>query len=180
MVGTLCVLVPACVALLWSQSDRWPERLDVVAGATTVTAVSANGWAGVAVFSNRPWDKDASFTNAPATRRRRHHFVKDLLPQSEHSILGIQYLSGVGVRSWDSDQGTMMPFRLLIVPYRWLLPITLIPAVWYVARGTLRMFRVLGRARRSQCIRCGYTLRGLTSGRCPECGGAVPSPPAAP
>lgn len=43
-------------------------------------------------------------------------------------------------------------------------------AAWYgvlFAAGSVRRFR---RGRRGQCLGCGYDLRGLDGGRCPECG----------
>ena len=33
-----------------------------------------------------------------------------------------------------------------------------------------RQIRRLSRRRRGACLRCGYDLRGLTDGLCPECG----------
>jgi len=39
--------------------------------------------------------------------------------------------------------------------------------VTVIGRGLWRRFR---RMRRDQCLTCGYSLRGLTSGKCPECG----------
>ncbi len=33
-----------------------------------------------------------------------------------------------------------------------------------------------GHRRRNECVQCGYSLRGLTEPRCPECGMAFDTP----
>ena len=52
--------------------------------------------------------------------------------------------------------------------------IACVRAGWY-PRVRLERLR-FWRRRRNRCTSCGYPLRGLTSGRCPECGTAYDAP----
>ncbi len=70
--------------------------------------------------------------------------------------------------TWKASTPLWLPTLLLIV----------YPATIFV-RGPLRRWR---RRRSGSCVQCGYTLRGLTEPRCPECStefdpSTLPSPP---
>jgi hypothetical protein len=41
----------------------------------------------------------------------------------------------------------------------------------------VRVRRRLARAKRGQCLECGYDLRGNESGKCPECGTVISAGP---
>ena len=45
-------------------------------------------------------------------------------------------------------------------------------------RGQLLLYlqTAASRQRLPMCLRCGYNLEGVTSGRCPECGTTIPKP----
>ncbi len=60
---------------------------------------------------------------------------------------------------------------LALVPWHWTSLLLLWPAT-AVIRGPLRRRH---RRKRGLCPRCAFDLTGLTSGRCPECGGTVSS-----
>ena len=53
-----------------------------------------------------------------------------------------------------------MPFLVCLLP----------PVAFFVARPIRRRRRIRRRIRRGLCQKCGYDLRGNTSGVCPECG----------
>lgn len=48
--------------------------------------------------------------------------------------------------------------------------IPLMPAVALFVYGVVRSLRDSQRPQRDKCLTCGYSLRGLTAARCPECG----------
>jgi hypothetical protein len=69
--------------------------------------------------------------------------------------------------SWDRSGGShffAFPLALLIVPA---LPF---PLIWRSMRGRWKADR---RRRLGQCVACGYSLAGNSSGVCPECGKAI-------
>jgi hypothetical protein len=64
-------------------------------------------------------------------------------------------------RKWHRRVGTLLVNMWLLVGLA-----AVVPATWLGACAARRRIR---RARQ-QCVRCGYDLRGNTSGACPECG----------
>ena len=61
-------------------------------------------------------------------------------------------------------------FRLVFPCWSVLLLSLLLP-IWWTIRARARPAK-----NRSTCSTCGYTLTGNTSGTCPECGAAIPTP----
>jgi hypothetical protein len=57
----------------------------------------------------------------------------------------------------------------------WLPPIILSPGLWMWARRKYRHFLAHTRRKAGLCVACGYDIRE-SSGRCPECGEAIPAP----
>ena len=55
-------------------------------------------------------------------------------------------------------------------------PVVGICGVMTIALWAPPRLRTLLRRRRNQCLSCGYSLRGLTSDRCPECGSPADPP----
>jgi len=56
-------------------------------------------------------------------------------------------------------------YRVVTIPAAYLaLPLSILPAMWFVNR-----LRRRSRAGAGRCANCGYDLRG-SPGRCPECG----------
>ena len=55
----------------------------------------------------------------------------------------------------------------------WLLGLACLPLCAPLTAATWRFGRRKNRARNNQCVNCGYSLRGLISSRCPECGGQI-------
>ena len=63
-----------------------------------------------------------------------------------------------------------MPYRPILVPLA--LNSTLFAAAWALPLFALRTLLRTRRRRHGVCITCGYTLQGLTTPVCPECGAA--------
>jgi hypothetical protein len=79
-----------------------------------------------------------------------------------------QYYSKYHMGMWTGDKPWVTDYRLIVVPYRWLVVMAaLLPAAWVV--GAIRYRR---RASKDRCVQCGYDLRA-TPDRCPECGREV-------
>lgn len=70
-------------------------------------------------------------------------------------------------KSWMPGISRPFPITLTVSTPLWLATMLLAayPAATFV-RGPLRRWR---RRRNGSCVNCGYTLRGLTEPRCPEC-----------
>src|SRR5206468_4099930 len=80
---------------------------------------------------------------------------------------GAGFADWVGTE-WGSGQRVRMaPFYAVAVPF------ALPPLLWLALRS--RRACVMRRRRLGLCPRCGYDLRGNTSGKCSECGEAVPA-----
>lgn len=61
-------------------------------------------------------------------------------------------------------------FRLIVIPFFYIVSLTSLPPLWWIARG--RRSRKAYRRKRGLCLGCGYDRRE-TKGDCPECGVAV-------
>jgi hypothetical protein len=75
--------------------------------------------------------------------------------------------------SYSGNSTPLRRYRVLIVPY-WSILLLITPPLWIIAVLDARVRRRARRAKRGECIRCGYDLRA-TADRCPECGLPVPS-----
>ncbi len=88
----------------------------------------------------------------------------------------------VGQASALADDGAAFDVRRIWGGRVWMVRVSLaIPTIVLAALvlavfGLPRLRRRL-RAKRSQCLRCGYDLTGNVSGVCPECGAAVAAAP---
>ena len=58
----------------------------------------------------------------------------------------------------------------------WLPPLVFAPGLWFWGRRTYRRVLTHRRRKAGLCVTCGYDIRE-SSGRCPECGEAIPSAP---
>jgi len=93
------------------------------------------------------------------------------------------YYFGIGVRRdlatrFDPAWGRRtIPYTIYTVPFQTLAFLAFLPITWRIL--TIRHRRKVREFRRanSQCEACGYDIRAST-GRCPECGQALPQPAA--
>ena len=94
-------------------------------------------------------------------------------PPPEHSFAGL--FVGATWRLEDPPTGDFyVEYRYVVIPQRFLFPFALLLAVcsiriFYLRRRHLQCQRDL----RGECLVCGYSLTGNTSGVCPECGTPV-------
>ena len=97
--------------------------------------------------------------------------LKRIAPDASHwAVPGIQFAS------WpfrvDAQGRNVAGFHLIILS-TWLLLVLfmIFPLIWI--RRRWRRLRAEGRLAGKQCVACGYSLSGNTSGVCPECGTAI-------
>jgi hypothetical protein len=73
---------------------------------------------------------------------------------------------GIGHRFWPCPAGQAVFAAHLAMPF-WFLVALLAP---YPGLSFVRWLRRRRRAKRGQCLECGYNLMANVSGACPECG----------
>jgi hypothetical protein len=95
-------------------------------------------------------------------------YVNELLRDSP--ILG----TGVRLVSPEEPPDSMWLRFALVAPHWLLVTLSATPPLMRLHFAYQRAARKR-RARAGLCPRCGYDLRGLSGGRCPECGTAVPA-----
>jgi len=98
---------------------------------------------------------------------RQQHWAPIVFPDASSKVHIVAIWESVSVVLVQRDEGgNVVGFSQLTVPYWHAIPISLLPAL------LLYGYRRWRRKRHSpgRCRNCGYMLRGLRSGRCPECG----------
>jgi len=78
--------------------------------------------------------------------------------------------------SWESHSRGDGSTHTVRVDYGVPLVVTAILPIWWILR--MRHRRRCRRVARGHCSTCNYDLRGLSSGRCPECGASASAPAA--
>jgi hypothetical protein len=98
------------------------------------------------------------------------------------SWAGITYLQWRGFLGvpWSNarPQSQPMTVECVVVPYVWVALLWIAAPVADIALALVRRLRVRDYKAQRRCLACGYSLRGNTSGVCPECGTAVTQDPA--
>ena len=186
-VASLSLVLSAAALLLWVRSYWWGDNFNVARWTTDGSIIHqravhlVSGKGGVCLLTaflqfapsesydevvTDGWPRPFHIPSEPNKYAGNYNFAS-WRDSGGRVLLGFGYdtrpTNGIGAAS----------IHALIVPWPVVILAVGLPALWYhrsVRRRALRL-------RRSQCVRCGYDLRG-TPGRCPECG-AEPVPDAA-
>jgi hypothetical protein len=172
VVGLLCLIVPAaCVdSYLSHRQISWGDR-------HRGSYRSVHSDSGGLFFEQRTnCDIDHRFTYY----RTRAYGYKPRRPTRSMKFLGFgfhagteyiwpAFLYGSSQPAFTDPRWQKEPYRLLRIPYWFLVAISLLPGVWWMRRS-VRRWREESRPRQGLCVTCGYNLTGNISGVCPECG----------
>jgi hypothetical protein len=162
-------LLLAAVGVLWVRSDRQADLVAVFTRAGCIQGVASHR-GGVLLLASDLRFSDARRLTADYDHTPAAVFdeVRGLLrgSASPHGGLGFEFAGG----AIDVDPyGPASAYHYAVVPYWFLALLTQVAPV----RRWLRCRRAARRARRGQCVGCGYDLRGTVGGPCPECGAAA-------
>jgi hypothetical protein len=72
------------------------------------------------------------------------------------------------------DRSYLNSWHGVVLPYRLPAALSSLPPALWLGLRFRRVLLLCRRRRLGPCLRCGYDLTGNSSGRCPECGSAVP------
>jgi hypothetical protein len=180
LVSALFLLLSVATVVLWARS-YWRSDAIYLSRWSLYSISSSKGGVVWIVRTSVYTHFDGTVTSEPfspvwsISYSPEADFPRIALWDSEHGALGAGYCDGMEFL-WVSVEGSEdTRCRMVALPY-WMLSTA---ALAVVSVYPLRSIRSAGRARRSQCVRCGYDLRASPE-RCPECGTRIHSPPSAP
>lgn len=160
MVSVMSLVLCLALAALWVRSYWVNDEIDLDTRAINDTLQSSRG--------------ELNFTSEGRLSKKPRGLVhRSLWPNSLHdAALGLPWHTGVpgvfGLGIWQSGGAEDTYYSAVLSDWVLLLAFSFFPVVWLRRRiKTARLHRV------ARCPTCGYDLRAST-GRCPECGTAVP------
>ena len=159
LVAVVSLVLFLTTAVMWVSSYWWYDELGVMAGRQLFSVNSAAG--------DSSWIWDTDYFGDPRRYARRQPLTDSMYAQGMGHYLEHRF-AGFAARyrfdpSGSGRGGTM--FRVLVVPYWFLLGVTAAAPAWWLAVTRRRRRRLAA----GLCTGCGYDLRAST-GRCPECG----------
>ena len=175
VVGLACVVVPGvCVdSYLFHRHVSWGDRH------RGEYRFIISDYGSLLFEKRMNCDIDSNFTYY----RRRAWGYEPFRPTTSKGFLGFgsysgtayiwpAYLYGNSQPSLTDPRWQKEPYRLLRIPYWFLVLAILLPGPWWMRRS-IRAWRKESRIRHGLCVTCGYNLTGNVSGVCPECGATI-------
>jgi hypothetical protein len=181
----LSALLLAAVVLLWVRSPHHADLLAVRSPGGFLQGI-ASEHAGILLFLSKV-RFDGEYGPADADGRERvHHWAALSVPAGDFQMLNDDlfaptarsfskwgFRAASGNLTWYMDMmGPPFPAYHAIVVPDLILVLLLFPLSY---RSAHRVVQKWYRARNGLCRGCGYDLRATPSGRCPECGRAIPA-----
>jgi hypothetical protein len=165
------LLVLAALVALWVRSRRDTDYFVFFTPAGNIQGVASDRRGVFVAFSNQSWGRERGLTaEAGSVPAEQFEWVRDAVydsvdTKSDRWGFGLAPKTpapGAVGAAVDTHVALRLPHWVLVAA-----------AAVMPLRALTAWRRAKRRRRRGQCVECGYDLRSIGSGRCPECGAEV-------